>query len=97
MEDGTALPEPAGLKLLRIMTTTLLAVMILGVIVMVTVFVIRFPKPRVILPDAIALPDGVTADAVTLGPDWIAVVSGGEILIYSTRGALKQRVSLQID
>lgn len=94
---GAPPPEPAGLRLLRVLTTALLGVMIVGVITMVAVFVIRFPKPTVPLPDAISLPDGLRAQAVTLGPSWIAVVAGDEILIFSPDGTLKQRIAVQAD
>lgn len=94
--------EPAQLKFLRRLVTTLTVIMVGGVLVVIALLVIRLsadPAPALSsqLPAAIELPAGQAAQAVTFGPDWIAVVTDQEqILIYdSATGALRQ--SLQID
>lgn len=76
--------------------TVLTATMIAGLIAIFTVIVIRFPSgtDTLPLPDQIALPDGVTADAVTLMENRIIVVSGNEILVFDIEGALQRRISL---
>jgi hypothetical protein len=51
------------------------------------------------VPDAILLPEGVTATAYTQGTGWIAIVtSDDEILIYDPDGhALVRRIPIVID
>ncbi len=74
--------EPANLRWLRRLVTTLTAVLILGVIAIVALLVIRLnaaaPGPTLALPAEIALPDGETATALTRGTGWIAVVTRDE-------------------
>ncbi len=75
--------------------TALTATMILGVLAIVTLLVIRLQMPAgPYMPDAIVLPDGVTATAYTQGTGWIAVVTNTqEILIYDPDGhTLRQRI-----
>ncbi len=85
-----------NLRFLRVLVTVLTVTMIGGLIAVFSVIVIRFPSAgSMVLPDAVQLPDGVAADAVTFGPDWIAVVSGNEILVFDrTSGDLRQTVDL---
>ncbi len=97
MADPTAPPEPPSLRLLRRLVTTLTLVMILGMITVVTVLVLRLRQPLPpVLPDAVTLPEGASAHAVTFGEGWFAVVTtGDEILIFdAASGALRQRVVL---
>ncbi len=71
-------------KYLRLLVTVLTATMILGFIVIVVLFVIRFSDafgPK--LPDTITLPEGTKASAFTQGGNWYAVVTTDDrILIY---------------
>ncbi|SLN52190.1 hypothetical protein PEL8287_02739 [Roseovarius litorisediminis] len=71
-------------KYLRLLVTVLTATMILGFIVIVVLFVIRFSDafgPK--LPDTITLPEGAKASAFTQGGNWYAVVTTDDrILIY---------------
>lgn len=86
-----------NLRVLRILVTVLTVVMIVGLITIVAVFVTRFPSGggELMLPEAIELPDGITAEAVTFGADWIAVISGDQILIYDRMtGTLRQSVDI---
>lgn len=90
---------PPDLRFLKILVATLAGTMILGLIAIVTLIVIRFPKamePRLSLPDNVTLPAGETAAAVTFGKGWYAVVTeGGEILIFDAgTGALRKRVTV---
>lgn len=69
--------EPPRLRRLRRLVTALMLTLIFGVIAIVALLVIRFgpftgPPP---LPDALALPAGERAEAVTLGRGWVAVVT----------------------
>ena len=74
--------------------------MIIGLITIVALFVIRFPKDlgasRPSLPANIALPQGAKAGAVTLGRGWIAVVTdANDILIFdAASGTLTQTVHI---
>lgn len=93
--------EPANLRFLRRLVTTLTAVMIFGLLVIVALLVMRFSQDRPVasapLPDVIALPQGSVARAVTHGPDWYAVVTtDNRILIYDANsGALRQTVQIE--
>ena len=72
------MPEPANLRFLRRLVTVLTATMILGLLTIVALIVIKFMTPvttRPELPAEITLPAGQTAQAVTRGTSWIAVVT----------------------
>jgi hypothetical protein len=70
-------PEPRRLKHLRWLVTLLTATLILGVITIVALLVIRLSAlgSGFDLPPEIVLPAGETAQAVTMGTGWIAVVT----------------------
>lgn len=72
--------------------------MVLGFIVIVVLFVIRFSDafgPE--LPDEITLPDGSTPAAFTQGGDWYAVVTeDDQILIYDRdSGELRKTIDVK--
>ncbi len=100
----TPVEEPRHLRTLRRLVNTLTVVLILGFITVVVVIVIRFAAPAapvLQLPDNIELPAGRTAQAVTLGTDFVAIVtmqSDGreEIYIYNLDGTLRQNVSIKV-
>jgi hypothetical protein len=75
--DGEDFPEPRRLRQLRLLVTVLTATLIVGVITIVALLVIRLSSfgSAPPLPSEIALPAGERAEAVTLGRDWIAVVT----------------------
>lgn len=82
---------------LKWLVTGLTVTMIGGLIVLVTVIVMRFnAEGTVPLPESLALPSGTRATAVTRGPDWFAVVtSDNRILIYALDGeTLRQEITL---
>lgn len=88
---------PASLVWLKGLVIVLMVTMILGVITVVFVLVTRMPDANALpLPETITLPDGAVAQAVTVGPDWFAVVTtGGRILVYDRlSGALRQEVAI---
>jgi hypothetical protein len=94
---------PPGLRFLKALVIVLTLTMIIGVITVVAVLVTRIPatfgSAALRLPEPIALPEGMTAGAVTLGQGWFAVVTkdgaGAEhILIYAPDGRLRQSVPL---
>lgn len=92
-----AAPEPGGLRLLRLLVTTLTVVMIVGLVVVVGLLVTRLSDKTPPLPDQIDLPDGAKALAVTMGPGWYAVVTQDQrILIFdATSGKLRQTVEIE--
>jgi hypothetical protein len=71
------------------MVTALTATLIVGVITIVTLLVIRLasftPVAGPDLPEAIALPAGERAGAVTFGMGWIALVTTDEAGIERIR------------
>ncbi|MBQ4826841.1 MULTISPECIES: DUF6476 family protein [unclassified Leisingera] len=89
--------EPPQIRFLRRLVTTLTVVMIGGLVVIISLLVIRLQAGDTPLPAEIALPDGVKAEAVTLGRGWIAVVSqDNRILIFDREsGALRQEVRIK--
>ena len=82
------------LRLLRWLVTGLALVMGLGMIALVALLWMRLGQPVLPdLPDAITLPAGSRANAVTFARDWIVVVTdAGEVLLYDRSGALRDRV-----
>lgn len=77
--------------------TTLTVVMIGGLVVIISLLVIRLQAADAPLPAEITLPAGVAAEAVTLGSDWIAVVSqDNRILIFDREsGELRQEIQIK--
>jgi hypothetical protein len=90
--------EMRGLRLLRVLVTVLTGTMIVGIAALVLLLYLRLPGPATsaappALPDAITLPEGARAQAVTAGPGWWAVVTqAGDILIYDASGAMTRRL-----
>ncbi|QPM90062.1 hypothetical protein PSAL_012950 [Pseudooceanicola algae] len=85
------------MRLLRRLVTALMLVMIFGLLSLVGLIVIRFAQsPAPALPAQISLPDGVTAEAVTMGSGWFAVVTKDQrILIFDAdSGKLRQEIDI---
>ncbi|WP_417699850.1 DUF6476 family protein [Pseudophaeobacter sp.] len=89
--------EPAQLRFLRRLVTTLTVVMIGGLVVVIGLLVIRLSADGPSLPSEITLPAGVTAQAVTFGSGWIAVVTTqNQILILDPQShAVRQEISIK--
>lgn len=100
---GGDIPEPRRLRALRRLVTALTVTLILGVIAIVALLVIRLaPLARAPdLPPSIRLPPGETARAVTLGTDWLAVVTvdadGRERIRVIDRATGAQRALTEIE
>lgn len=93
--EGEALPP--GLRFLKWLVIVLTLTMIGGVITVVAVIVTRMPQATrgPVLPDALLMPDGATAAAVTAGQGWFAVVTTDDrILIFGANGQLRQEVAV---
>jgi len=88
--------EPANLRFLRVLVTTLMLVMIGGLLVIVALFVMRFSSTGPTLPDAITLPDGTKAEAFTVGRGWYGVVTDDDTILIFDRatGSLRQTIKL---
>lgn len=93
-----ALPNlPPSLRLLKGLVMVLMVTMIVGVITVVWLLVTRMPDGNAIpvLPSSITLPDGLEAEAVTVGKGWFAVVTTDQqILIIGSDGALRQQLMI---
>ncbi len=98
----TSSPDPdsadaAQLRFLRRLVTTLTVVMIAGMVVIITLLVLRLTGDTPPLPDRITLPDGTTPQAVTIGPDWIAVIGNDDRILIFDRATGKLRQSIALD
>jgi Flp pilus assembly protein protease CpaA len=99
MPDAPDAPLPPSLRFLKALVIILTLTMIGGVITVVGLLVTRMPQafsavgPS--LPDGFTLPEGASAQAVTFGTGWIAVVTTDDrILIFGRDGTLRQEVAL---
>lgn len=90
---------PPSLRLLKWLVILLTLSMIGGVITVVWLIVTRMPAtfaPQApTVPEAVVLPEGKKAAAVTFGQGWIAVVTTDDhILIFGTEGKLRQEMAI---
>lgn len=99
MDDPSEyLAEPANLRLLRRLVTTLLAVMIIGFLTLIFMFVMRFSdNNQTFQISDITLPIGVSATAYTQGDNWYAIVDEkNKILIFNkSDNTLRQTIKIQ--
>lgn len=81
------------LRWLRILVTSLAAVMGLGVMAIVALLWLRLSEaPLPELPQHVALPEGAVPAAITFARDWIVVVTeAGEILLFDQQGKLRDQ------
>ena len=97
--------EPKNLRMLRRLVTVLTVVMIFGLLTIVTVIVMQFtrgtnPPTGPELPPFTSLPGNETAQAVTYGNNWIAIVTidpdGIErIRTYGLDGLPRQTIEIE--
>jgi hypothetical protein len=92
-------PVPPEVRFVKRLVVVLTGVMIVGITLIVGLLVLRLSAPPapLALPDTLALPDGVTAGAVTLARDWVLVLDdgGSEVLLFDrATGALRHRLPL---
>tara|TARA_B110000908_G_scaffold332_1_gene434 strand:+ start:6401 stop:6706 length:306 start_codon:yes stop_codon:yes gene_type:complete len=90
--------EPTNLKILRRLVTTLLAVMIIGFITLIFMFVMRFQSNNQTFKlNDITLPIGTSATAYTQGDDWYAIVDdANKILIFNkVDNTLRQTINIK--
>jgi hypothetical protein len=86
---------PPGLRFLKGLVIALMITMIVGVITIVGLLVTKLRSPLP-LPETISLPNGTKAQAVTVGADWVGIVTtDNRILIFDRlTGALRQEIGL---
>lgn len=79
------------------MVTVLTATMIGGLLLIISLIVIRFNDHPPELPANIELPGGAKPISFTQGPDWFAIVTDSdEILIFDrVTGGLRQRIQIE--
>lgn len=89
-------PLPPSLVALQRLVLALLAVMVVGFAVLIAAFVWRLNAGGVSLPEALDAPEGTDPVAVTMGPDWVAVVTADDRILVFDRltGALREEVGL---
>jgi hypothetical protein len=94
MNDDSNLPEPGNLRFLRLLVTGLTGTMVAGLLVLIVLFVTRFPTGTAPLPDTLIVPVDVRAQAFTATPHWYAIVTTDDrILIYNrSDGLLRQEI-----
>ncbi len=70
--------------------------MIVGVITIVGLLVTRMPSGAApVLPESLTLPEGAKAEAVTVGADFVLVVTtDGRVLVYGRNGAFRREIVL---
>ncbi|WP_347830974.1 DUF6476 family protein [uncultured Planktomarina sp.] len=78
MADQSEVPanptEPANLRFLRRLVTTLTATMIVGLLAIFTVLVIRLQSPVAIFPEITALPEGTQVLSVSRTANELIVI-----------------------
>ena len=85
--------EVPELAWLRRLVTALALVMMLGIAAVAGILWLRLSPPLPRLPEAIALPAGESAAAVTFAREFTVVVTAaGRVLVYDPSGALRQDV-----
>jgi len=105
-DDPALDPEPKRLRYLRLLVTILTATMIIGLIIIlgliVTMFTERWSRSSISLPDTLELPaDHAQAEAITVGDDWIGVVTTGPEgrqsihILDAKTGKLRQSVAIE--
>ena len=97
--------DPPHLRTLRRLVNALTVVFILGFITIVIVIVMQFARTNAVstspeLPPFTSLPGSETAQAVTYGKDWIAIVTVDEegyerIRTYGLDGLPRQTIDIE--
>lgn len=81
---------------LKWLVIVLMVTMIGGVITIVSLLVTRMPDgtgPS--MPENLTLPDGLSAEAVTVARDMVLVVtSDGRVLVFGRNGQFRQEIAL---
>lgn len=97
--DEAPLPEAqAGLiKYLKTLVTALTVTMIVGLIALISVVVMRINQAQPFaMPDALELPEGVSASAITFAPGRVIVVTQDQQILVMEEDlkTIRQRITL---
>ena len=101
IEDDKIVPQaeiiiPPSIKLLKLLVTVLACVMIIGFIIIVSLFVLNFQKSHVSIPVTLELQTGIKPIAFTQTKDWFSIISAtNEILNYKNDGTLIKSITVQ--
>ena len=86
---------PKNLRFLQRLVTMLTASMIAGILVIVTLLVIKIRSEDLNFPNNLLLPDGTKPVAFTQTKDWYSVVTeDNDILIYKNDGTLFKSIKV---
>ena len=88
--------DPANIRFLRILVTTLTITMIAGIIIIIALLAIKLQPSTIEIPQNINLPRNSNAISYSQGSDWIAVTtSNDQILIFdSPTGKIRQTITV---
>jgi len=90
-------PEPANLRFLRRLVTTLTATMILGLIAIFTVLVIRLQPSNQPFPEIIALPEKTDVLSISRTPNELVVISQEKIIYVLSANGEKLLQTFKMD
>ena len=86
---------PKNLRFLQRLVTMLTASMIVGILVIVTLLVIKIRSEDLNFPNNLLLPDGTKPVAFTQTKDWYSIVTeDNNILIYKNDGTLIKSIKV---
>ncbi len=91
--------DASTIKWLKVLVMTLTITLIVGFVVIVGLFVLRFNSlgpQSLTLPETIALPDGSVAQSFTVTSNWYAVVTENDAILIFDRstGILLNRITV---
>ena len=88
--------DPSNIRFLRILVTTLTFTMIAGIIIVITLLVIKLQPSKLKIPQDISLPKGTKAISYSQGSDWIAITtSNDKILIFDRQtGEIRNEINI---
>jgi len=88
--------DPSNIRFLRILVTTLTFTMISGIIIVITLLVIKLQPSKLKIPQDISLPKGTKAISYSQGSGWIAITtSNDKILIFDSKtGKIKNEINI---
>lgn len=96
MSDTPPPPDPANLRFLRRLVTTLTIVMILGILTVVALLVIRLSgeaSPQLVFPESLEIPAGVDITGMSVvGGRAIIVTSDGVVALHDLATGARLRV-----
>ena len=69
--------------------------MIAGLITIVVLLVTRLPGAAVRVPEALDMPEGATANAVTQAPGfWLVTTRDGRVLVFEPDGSFQREIAV---